>query len=77
MTCIEYLHGAIKNLYSILEGNKAALKSFGDVHRPYPSLYRLELYVTDELYKDFINRFQQLIGVLRWSIELSRIDIME
>ena len=37
MTCVEYLHGAIKNVYLILEGNKAALKSFGYVHRPYPS----------------------------------------
>ena len=36
MTCIEYLHGAIKNVDLILEGNKAALKSFGDGYCPYP-----------------------------------------
>ena len=40
MTCIEYLRGAIKNVNSILEGNKAALKSFGDIHCTYPSSYR-------------------------------------
>ena len=34
------------------------------------------MYVTDELYAEFINRFNQLIGVLRWSIELGRIYIM-
>ena len=40
ITCVEYMIGATKNLNFILEGNKSALKSFGDVHRPYPSLYR-------------------------------------
>ena len=39
MTCIEYLCGAIKNVDSIPEGNKAALESFEDGHRPYPSSY--------------------------------------
>ena len=42
MICIEYLRGDIKNVYSILEGNKAALKSFRGGHRPYPSSYRTE-----------------------------------
>ena len=32
--------------------------------------------VTDELYEELTNRFKQLIGVIRWSIELGRIDIM-
>ena len=36
MICIEYLRGDIKNVYSILEGNKANLKSFGDEHSSYP-----------------------------------------
>ena len=75
MTCIEYLCGDIKNVYSILEGNKAALKFFGDGHRPYPSPYSPGLDVTYELYADLINRFQQIIGVIRWSIELGRIEI--
>ena len=37
MTCVEYMHGAIKNVDSVLEGNKADLKSFGGGHCPYPS----------------------------------------
>ena len=40
MTCIEYLRGDIKNIDSILEGNKEALKSSGDGHRTYPPSYR-------------------------------------
>ena len=68
--------GYIKNVYFILEGNNAALKSFEDGHCPYPSSYRPELDVTGELYAELINRFQQIIVVLRWSIKLARIDIM-
>ena len=40
MTCVEYIHGDINNADSILEGNKADRKSFGDVYLPYPSSYR-------------------------------------
>ena len=51
MNCVEYLQGSIKNKYSILEDNKAALKSFGDENYPYPSSYRTWLDVTNELYE--------------------------
>ena len=61
MTCIEYLCGAIKNVYLMLESNKAASKSFRGGHCPYPSS---ELDVTDKLDEELNNRFQQLIGVL-------------
>ena len=60
----------------ILEGNKVDLEYFGCGHRPYPSSYSTELDVTDELYADLIKMYQQIIGVIRWSIELWRIDIM-
>ena len=40
MTFVEYLCGSINNVYSILEGNKAALNSFGGGHCPYTSSYR-------------------------------------
>ena len=76
MTCVEYLCGAIKNVYSILEGYKAALKSFRDVHHTYTLYYRPELGVTNELYAELINLFQKLIGVLTWLIKLGMIYIM-
>ena len=47
MTCVEYMHGDINNVPLVLECNKAALKSFWCVHRPYPSYYRPEMDVTD------------------------------
>ena len=73
---MNYMHRAIKNVDYLLERNKSYLKSFVDGHRPYPSSYRPESDVTDELYKVLTNIFQELIGVLRWSIELGRIVIM-
>ena len=68
--------GSVQNVDSILEGNKEDLNLFGYVHRPYPSSYRPKLDVTDELDAELINRFQQLIVVIRWSIELGRVYIM-
>ena len=75
MTCIDYLKGAIENVGRTLKESKTALKNFGDGKRPFPSSYRPELDVTKELDEEMTNRYQQLIGILRWSIELGRIDI--
>ena len=36
MTCVEYMCRSTKNVDSILEVNKEALKSFGDGHHTYP-----------------------------------------
>ena len=60
----------------MLEGDKSALKSFGDGNCPYTSSYRPELDVINEIYSDLTNRLQKKMGVLRWSIELGRTDIM-
>ena len=65
ISCVEYLRGAIKNIYFVLEGNKSVLKSYGDGNCPYSSSYRPKLDVTNELYAELINKFQQLIGILR------------
>ena len=48
----------------------------GTSHRPNSSSFSPELDVTEELGEELTNRYQQLIGVLRWSIELRRIDIL-
>ena len=52
------------------------MKEFGTGLRPYPASYRPEMNVTPTLDEEGTNRFQQLIGILRWSIELGRIDIL-
>ena len=75
MTCVDYLKGAIENVNNMLQDSDSALKNCGDGRRPYPSAYRPEIDATNELDEKLTNRFQQLIGILRWAIELGRIDI--
>ena len=45
------------------------------VRNPFPSGHKPELDVTPELNDDLGSRFLQLIGILRWTIELGRLDI--
>ena len=75
MTCEDYLRGAIKNITDMLREDEVSLKMFGNGKRPYPSSYRPEIDVTPLLPTNLINRYQQLIGILRWAIELGRIDM--
>jgi hypothetical protein len=46
------------------------------VTTPMSDKYRVELDATPELDAESITYFQGLIGVLRWIVELGRIDIM-
>ena len=42
---------------------------------PFPSGYRPEIDTTDELNDEDTGWYQELIGILRWAVELGRIDI--
>jgi hypothetical protein len=67
-----YVQNAVKNVKEMLRpegGLKAQAKT------PFMSGYRPELDVTDELDSDLSSRYSQLIGILRWMVELGRIDI--
>jgi hypothetical protein len=43
---------------------------------PIPTDYRPELDVSHELDDQMASRYQQLIGVLRWMVEIGRVDIL-
>jgi len=47
----------------------------GSACTPFPSTYKPELDVTWELNADLASRYSQLIGILRWAIEIGRLDI--
>ena len=74
--CFDYLKSAIENVDNSLGVDTTALNNYGDGYRPYSSSFTPELNFTEELGEELTNRYQQLIGVLRWSIELGRIDIL-
>ena len=79
MTSKDYVINAIRNLEDMLEKEGASpLKVFGKKagERPFPSNYRPELDVSPMLDDQLQSRYLQLIGILRWSIELGRVDII-
>jgi hypothetical protein len=46
-----------------------------NIHTPLVTSYRPELDFSSPLEEDYANWYQQLIGILRWVVELGRIDI--
>jgi hypothetical protein len=77
MTSKDYVTSAIRNVESMRkQDGEPPLKVYGDCKRPYPKDYRPEIDVSHELDSDGIHRYQELIGILRWAIELGRIDII-
>ena len=60
---------------SLSEDNRE-LKSGKRPHKgPLQHGYNPELYITDECDAEHLSRFQQLIGIFLWSVDLGRIDI--
>ncbi len=69
----QYIKDALNNLeYNLQQMDKRLPMK---VSTPLSSNYRPELDITPYLDDDFTRFYQQLIGILRWSVELGRIDI--
>ena len=69
----QYVAEAIRNVSSWLEGRGQALKS--KVAAVLPSNYRPELDVSPLCNAEDHSTYMQHIGILRWAVELGRIDI--
>ena len=75
----EYVKNSIENLEETLEKEGSnPLRTFGKKagERPYPVDYLPEVDTSPELGNDIGNKYFQFIGILRWTIELARIDII-
>ena len=70
----EYLKAALDTVKDMLErdGGKYSLRKR---KAPLSTQYRPELDMTPELTPEMTSRYQQLVGILRWCVELGRIDI--
>ena len=76
MSSEDYVRNAIKNLEILLMEEEAELNtSKRSTERPYPANYRPEIDVTPLLGPVLVTRYQNLIGILRWMVELGRLDI--
>ncbi len=73
MSAERYLKEAIASLESDLLKFSKQLPN--KIFTPFTSKYRPELDLSPFLDADFAQWYQQLIGQLRWAVELGRIDI--
>jgi hypothetical protein len=69
----KYVDSAIKNVEEVLarKGQRLPTKCYS----PLPTEYHPELEASAELKADGVQYYQELIGVLRWAVELGRVDI--
>ena len=74
MSAREYVQEAVRIVKDLLAKEGKTLKT-NHVSTPFPTSYRPELDTTPELGPELASRYSQLISMLRWAIELSRIDI--
>ena len=69
-----YVKNAVRNVKLLLQADGRNMKS--TAKSPFSSTtYRPETDTTDECDEEGASRYSQLIGVLRWAVELGRIDI--
>lgn len=73
MSSQHYIDEAIRNVQNWLAKRECMLKTRAS--SVFPSKYRPELDISKLLDDEDANYFQQQIGVLRWMVELGRIDI--
>ena len=74
MSSDSYCAALVKNVESILE--KKGLRLPSKCNTPLQFGYRPELDTTNELKADGTQFYQEIVGSLRWAIEIGRVDIL-
>jgi len=72
----KYVKAAIENVETKLKASDRVLRSAKHCTAPFVTGYRPELDVSAELALEGHRYYQELIGVLRWAVELGRLDIL-
>ena len=67
-----YVKNAIRVVEALIVEDDPEAKLKSTARNPFPSAYKAELDVTPELNDELGSRFLQLIGILRWAIELGK-----
>ena len=70
----KYVKSAVENIEQTLQ--KGGQKLPSKCKTSLSSSYRPELDTSPELKESTLQRYQELIGVLRWAVELGRVDIL-
>lgn len=74
MSSTDYLKAAIKTVEERLQKSGKTLSTKIDV--PMPQIYYPELDKSPELDGDDITMYQELVGILRWAVEIGRVDVL-
>ncbi len=74
MSAEKYVLSAVKNVEEALAKRGLCLPS--KCYTPLPSDYRPELEISPELKSNGIQLYQEMIGVIRWAVELGMVDIL-
>lgn len=72
----DYVKNAVAIVKDLLAEDGLQLQTGKLAERPMPRSYRPELDISPELNETLGSRYQQLIGILRWAVELGRVDIL-
>jgi hypothetical protein len=78
MSASKYVQEAYKNCKDFIEKNdnfKGKYKVTAKPANPFPTTFDADLDVSDPLMPEEASYFQSIIGVLRWMIEIGRVDI--
>ena len=75
MSANDYVKSACANVVTMLEKDGLKLSTGRQAERPYHEKYRCDVDLTDEVNGQLTNRYQQLIGILRWAVKLGQFDI--
>ena len=74
MNSTDYLKAALDNVLNQMK--KRGVKIPSRVFTPMTAGYLPELDLSPELNADDVTHFQELIGILRWAVEIGRVDIL-
>lgn len=73
----QYVKAAVQTVKDLLAEDGRELRGGkGSHHGPLPTNYQPELDATKECGEEHSSRYRQIIGILRWAIELGRMDIL-
>ena len=74
MSAEKYVAESVKTVEESL--SKKGLRLPSKCYTPLSTDYRPELETTPELKADGVQHYQELVGILRWAVEIGRVDIL-
>lgn len=75
MSSEKYIKNAVNIVEGLIRGDGEGYHLKTTARVPLPTTYKPELDITKELGPELTSRYRQLIGILRWAVELGRVDM--